>query len=160
MPQWDDFVIEGSEVLSNLQELSESSLLVRTCVSLNPGGLMTQGAYAVQFLSGFHRGTVEVCVGDWVLLSNPSTHVVGIVSELAVVYVPGNSVVRMLLTNEYRVQHGLSEDAGGVITVDVNAEKHLSPDGLVIAVELVGIIALALETHESCEGHLRFVYEY
>ena len=153
--------MEGSEVIFHLDEVATHSLLVRYCLE-RPQETETVGAYAVQFLQHFVRGPVQIAQGDWVMVSISGTNVVGYASEIALIYANGESVVRMLLTNEWEVELD-NEQLGGMIVVDAEHTKHLSTHGLPISLEYASLTPLALDPAcclDSGTKLMRFSYEF
>ena len=98
---------------------------------------------------------MEVAVRDWILVSADGVHVVGCVSEIAELFVPGSVLVRMLLTSEYLVENA-DESKGGMITVDRASMATLTPQGLTIDLECVSIVELSHTEDGTC---MQFVFE-
>ena len=146
-------------MIFELDEVSTNSMLVRLCLQ-RPKETETVNAYAVQFLQHLVRGPIQVMQGDWVMVSISGTHVVGCASEIALIYVPGELVVRMLLTNEWEVEFN-DEQSGGMIVVDPTHTMHLSSSGLPISLEHASLTPLALDPGCVVDGTklMRFSYD-
>jgi len=111
---WFDDVTHASsnEVLCDLSAASKSSILV----SLLHDSMA--GLNAVQHLDSFRRDSVEVRLGDFILVSVPNYDglVVGLVTEMVEAFCFSASFIRIRFTDA-RLVGKVDTDRGGVFTV-------------------------------------------
>ena len=116
-------------------------------------------AYAINFLRSFRRGTVEVEIGDWIMVSSNGVHLLGQVAEMAQLFMPGGFVVRLLLGSDWEVNPEEARTVGnGMIRIVAN-RPCFSVEGSVIALEMCEIEETHVELLETERG-MEYVFTY
>jgi hypothetical protein len=148
--------VESSDVLTDLNVLMEPSIIVRDCFAPQTA-LDTEGMNAVQFLEHIARDSVHLDLGDWVLVSICGTNMVGRAMEMARVFVPGTSVVRMLVTDAWIVESE-EEGLGGMLLVDPQTTTRAGT--VVVVLECAAMTALATDISCKYDGSERMRWSY
>ena len=140
---FDDMAVCSSEVLTDMTSAAKNSTLIQECF----GREETRQCYAVQFIRSFNLSLADIEIGEWVLCVEGPLRVVGRVSEIAELFCPTRTYLRMLLI-EAHIVLGLDETAGGAICID-RATPCLSEQGLLISCESCSFSELHVEQSDS-----------
>ena len=144
-----DQVEPSSEINYNLMAALQESALLATAAQ-QPD---TVGCYAVRQVRSFTREPMEIRQGDWLLASKDGHTHVGVVGEIVELFVPGRSVLRMMLTTARQVEFE-DDMRGRVITV----ERAQPTSDLYVRVESTSLHEVACDAGQS--ARLSFTYIY
>ena len=129
---------------AELEEASKVSDLCLTCKQQDD----TKNMHQIRFLRSFTRGHVQVRISDWLLLTRPhdGLQLIAQVMEIAEVFIPGCSLLR-ILASEVRKVEGVDVTRGGVITMSRLQPPFL--EQMCVNVEYVHIQELHCDSRES-----------